>query len=147
MEVFSSSYVWTSISQPRKNFKGQCENLLGSFFTDRFFLRWDGESCLCWGMQLSSCSRGGNKSCASWGTHSTISVSSWFVFLEVTKPSHFMSLLLLIHKEVSNSTSALLERHPARWRGKMIHFSASKKYSLFICCNLPLRWKNSPNGF
>ena len=37
MEVFSSSYVWASISQPRKNFKGQSENSLGSFFPDRFF--------------------------------------------------------------------------------------------------------------
>lgn len=39
IEVFSSSYVWASISQPRKNFKGQSKNLLGSFFPDRFFLR------------------------------------------------------------------------------------------------------------
>lgn len=57
MEAFSSSYVWASISQPRKNFKGQSENLLSSFFPDRFFLRWDGKSRE---FALCSCSRGGN---------------------------------------------------------------------------------------
>lgn len=149
IEVFSSSYIRVSISQLRRNLKGQTRNLPGSLSWQVFLeVRWGEPFVL----------GGGDRSCADWGIQPQLSLSpadvpfwkllnhriSWAfscLFIERSQKLHFC----LAGKAPCQAEGEALFLNMLL--GKMIYFSASRKYSLFIYCISPLGWEGSLNVF